>query len=34
MSGWSAIVFRREDNRREVIAIDDLIQHLDDWERQ
>ncbi|MDB5859537.1 MAG: hypothetical protein JWQ76_3226 [Ramlibacter sp.] len=34
MSGWSAIVFRREDNRREVIAIDDLIHHLDDWERQ
>src|SRR3954468_2046391 len=34
MSGWAAIVFRREDNRREVIAIDDLIQHLDDWERQ
>jgi hypothetical protein len=34
MSGWSAIVFRREDNRREVIAIDDLIEHLDDWERQ
>lgn len=33
MSGWSAIVFRREDNRREVIAIDDLIEHLDDWER-
>jgi hypothetical protein len=34
MRGWSAIVFRREDNRREVIAIDDLLQHLDDWERQ
>jgi hypothetical protein len=33
MSGWSAIVFRREDKRREVIAIDDLIAHLDDWER-
>ncbi|MEJ8834830.1 hypothetical protein [Ramlibacter sp. AN1133] len=33
MSGWSAIVFRREDNRREVIAIDDLMQRLDDWER-
>jgi hypothetical protein len=33
MSGWSAVVFRREDNRREVIAIDDLVQHLDDWER-
>ena len=33
MSGWSAIVFRREDNAREVIALDDLIQHLGDWER-
>ncbi|GAB3770354.1 hypothetical protein GCM10028796_37120 [Ramlibacter monticola] len=33
MSGWSAVVFRREDDRREVIAIDDLIQHLDQWER-
>lgn len=34
MSGWTAVVFRREDNRREVIAIDDLIAHLGDWERQ
>jgi hypothetical protein len=34
MSGWSAIVFRREDQRREVIAIDDLLVHLDGWERQ
>jgi hypothetical protein len=34
MSGWSAIVFRREDDRREVIALDDLIQRLGDWERQ
>jgi hypothetical protein len=34
MNGWSAVVFRREDNRPEVIAIDDLIAHLDDWERQ
>jgi len=33
MRGWSAIVFRREDNRREVIAIDDLVEHLDEWER-
>ncbi|TWO66055.1 hypothetical protein FN976_27130 [Caenimonas sedimenti] len=33
MSGWSAIVFRGDDDRREVIAIDDLIAHLDDWER-
>ena len=34
MSGWSAIVFRREDQRREVIAIDDLLVHLDGWEQQ
>jgi hypothetical protein len=34
MSGWSAVVFRRDDNRREVIAIDDLLRHLEDWERQ
>jgi hypothetical protein len=34
MSGWSAVVFRREDDGREVIAIDDLLPHLDDWERQ
>jgi hypothetical protein len=33
MSGWTAVVFRRDDNRREVIAIDDLIEHLDAWER-
>ena len=33
MSGWSAVVFRREDDRREVIAIDDLIQHLEQWEQ-
>lgn len=33
MSGWSAVVFQREDNAREVIAIDDLIPHLDHWER-
>jgi hypothetical protein len=33
MSGWSAIVFQREDARRQVIAIDDLLQHLDAWER-
>jgi hypothetical protein len=33
MSGWSAIVFQREDRRREVVAIDDLIPHLEAWER-
>lgn len=31
MSGWSAVVFEREDEAREVIAIDDLVEHLDDW---
>jgi hypothetical protein len=34
MSGWSAIVFQREDQAREVIAIDDLVRHVDEWERQ
>ena len=34
MSGWSAVVFQREDQGREVIAIDDLIAHLEAWERQ
>ena len=34
MRGWSAIVFQRDDHRREVIAIDDLIPHLDAWEGQ
>ncbi|MDB5750834.1 MAG: hypothetical protein JWP65_1255 [Ramlibacter sp.] len=33
MHGWSAIVFRREDNRRQVIALDDLVAHLEEWER-
>jgi hypothetical protein len=33
MRGWSAVVFRGEGGTREVIAIDDLVQHLDDWER-
>lgn len=33
MSGWSAVVFEGEDERREVVAIDDLLRHLDDWER-
>ena len=34
MRGWSAVVFEREDQAREVIAIDDLVGHLDDWERR
>ena len=34
MGGWSAIVFRRDDNRREVIPIDDLVGHLKLWEGQ
>jgi hypothetical protein len=33
MRGWAAVVFRDDDGRREVISIDDLIQHLGDWER-
>jgi len=26
-------VFQREDRKREVIAIDDLVRHLEAWER-
>jgi hypothetical protein len=33
MKGWAAVVFRDDNGRREVISIDDLIQHLGDWER-
>lgn len=34
MNGWAAVIFRSEDNgRREVVAIDDLVGHLDAWER-
>jgi hypothetical protein len=29
MRGWSAVVFRGQGERREVIAIDDLLEHLD-----
>jgi hypothetical protein len=34
MRGWSAVVFRDAENgRREVLPIDSLVRHLDDWER-
>jgi hypothetical protein len=33
MDGWSAVVFQDEDRRREVIGIDDLVPHLQEWER-
>ncbi|HSJ24443.1 MAG TPA: hypothetical protein VK929_07250 [Longimicrobiales bacterium] len=34
MRGWSAVVFRSEsDHRREVIPLDELVGHLDAWER-
>jgi hypothetical protein len=33
MDGWSAIVFRREDGHRAVVALDDLVRHVDDWQR-
>jgi hypothetical protein len=34
MRGWSAVVFRDvADGRREVVPIDNLIRHLDRWER-
>jgi hypothetical protein len=32
MEGWSAVAFRDENGRRQVIGIDDLVQHLDAWE--
>ena len=34
MSGWSAVVFQRDDQRREVVAIDELLAHVDAWERR
>lgn len=34
MRGWSAVVFRHEDDQREVITIDELVEHLEAWERQ
>lgn len=34
MKGWSAVVFRADDDRsRHVFGIDYLLGHLDDWER-
>jgi hypothetical protein len=34
MKGWSAVVFRNEgDGGRRVLSFDDLLPHLDDWER-
>jgi hypothetical protein len=34
MRGWSAVVFRdARDGSREVVPIDSLVRHLDDWER-
>lgn len=34
MNGWSGVVFRaEEDGRREVLPIDELVRHLDAWER-
>lgn len=33
MRGWSAVVFQREDRVRQVIALDELVDHLDEWER-
>lgn len=33
MKGWSAVVFEQSDGRRRTIPIDDLIGHLDAWER-
>jgi len=34
MRGWSQVVFRRQpDGGRRVLSIDQLLTHLDDWER-
>lgn len=34
MKGWSAVVFEEADNgRRRTMPIDDLVRHLDQWER-
>jgi len=34
MRGWSQVVFRREpDGGRQVLSIDQLLTHLEDWER-
>jgi hypothetical protein len=34
MGGWSAVVFARDDDSREVIPLDELVEHLDEWERK
>jgi hypothetical protein len=33
MKGWSAVVFEDGGRQRRTVPIDDLIEHLDDWER-
>ena len=34
MRGWSQVVFRRDDDgSRHVFSFDQLLEHLDDWER-
>ncbi|MBR9991100.1 MAG: hypothetical protein KFH98_15165 [Gemmatimonadetes bacterium] len=33
MQGWSAVVFEDGSRRRRTVPIDDLVGHLDDWER-
>jgi hypothetical protein len=34
MRGWSQVVFRRDaDGARRLLSIDELLAHLDDWER-
>jgi hypothetical protein len=33
MRGWSAVVFQDHDGRRQTLSIDELVDHLDDWER-
>ena len=34
MRGWSVVVFRRDsDGTRHALTVDDLLTHLEDWER-
>ncbi|HET8745891.1 MAG TPA: hypothetical protein VFM98_09805, partial [Ramlibacter sp.] len=33
MAGWSGVVFQREDQGREAIALDDLVERLEEWEQ-
>ena len=34
LRGWSEVVFRADDGRRQSVPVDRLLRHLDRWERQ